>query len=133
LFDNKTKDFKLLSAHKGEVLAVMFSRDSRWLASASKDKTVRIWDPARQRVVRTLKGHRDHVLSIAFSPDGKLLASGSKDKTIKLWNAESGAEIRTLGFLQSGMRLEPSPHFPRGGSLGALGVWRRVRDEQELQ
>lgn len=97
LYDTKTQDFKLLSAHKGEVLAVMFSRDSRWLASASRDKTVKIWDPSRRRVLHTLKGHRDHVLCIAFSPDGRFLASGSKDKTLKLWDVEAGTEIRTLG------------------------------------
>ena len=57
------------------------------LASASWDKTVRVWDAATGQEGLTLKGHTDGVTSVAFSPDGHLLASASADGTIKIWDA----------------------------------------------
>jgi WD40 repeat protein len=61
------------------VNSVAFSPDGRLLASGSNDKTVKVWEVASGRAVRTLTGHTWPVLSVAFSPDGRLLASGSVD------------------------------------------------------
>jgi len=66
------------------------------LASGSSDKTIKLWDVASGRELRTLAGHTSDVWCIAFSPDGKVLASASLDKTIKLWDVASGRELRTL-------------------------------------
>ena len=66
------------------------------LASGSADATVRLWDVASGREIRTLSGHTAVVHSVAFSPDGKLLASGSADTTVRLWDVASAREIRTL-------------------------------------
>jgi uncharacterized caspase-like protein len=66
------------------------------LASASRDHTIKLWDVASGREIRTLSGHSSAVASVAFSPDGRTLASGSGDHTIKLWDVASGREIRTL-------------------------------------
>jgi WD40 repeat protein len=66
------------------------------LASGSYDKTIKLWEVASGREVRTLSGHTWDVTSVAFSPDGRLLASGSYDNTIKLWDVASGREVRTL-------------------------------------
>lgn len=56
------------------------------LATASKDKTIRLWYANSGELKRTCLGHQDQVLAIAFSPDGQILASGSADKTIRLWS-----------------------------------------------
>jgi len=77
--------------------SVVFSPDGKVLASGRVDSTVKLWDVATGRELRTLSGHKyRRVSSVAFSPDGKLLASGSWDKTIKLWDVGTGQELRTL-------------------------------------
>ncbi len=78
-----------MKGHSQIVLSVTFSPDGKYLASGSRDNTVKLWSVESQKEVATLQGHTSDVNSVAFSPDGKYLASGSLDKTIKLWSIES--------------------------------------------
>ncbi|MBN3922196.1 serine/threonine-protein kinase [Nostoc sp. NMS4] len=87
---------KPFKGHSSDVNSVAFSPDGTTLASASDDKTIKLWNPVSGQVIRTLEGHFNWIWTIAFSPDSKILASGSADKTIKLWNVETGKLIRTL-------------------------------------
>jgi hypothetical protein len=66
------------------------------IASASRDKTVKLWDTISGEIRQTFKGHSDWVYTVAFSPDGLVLASASLDGTIKLWDVGSGEERQTL-------------------------------------
>src|SRR5258708_14386907 len=75
---------------------VAFSPDGRFLASASWDKTIKLWDPHTGEHLRTLEGHSSEVTFVTFSPDGGPLASASWDKTIKLWDPFTGEHLRTL-------------------------------------
>ncbi|MBP5975020.1 CHAT domain-containing protein [Brasilonema sp. CT11] len=87
---------KTLKKHTFSVNSVSFSPDGKTLASASYDKTVKLWDVNTGQEVKTLNGHTHSVTSVSFSPDGKTLASASRDKTVKLWDVNSGREIKTL-------------------------------------
>jgi WD40 repeat protein len=80
----------VLTGHKARIWSVAFSKNSQMLASASDDRTIRLWDLTQTqeepKLIKVLEGHNFWVGSIAFSPDGKKLASGSYDKTIRLWD-----------------------------------------------
>ena len=99
ILDGRTLDrLKFFGDELNNYLAasISFSPDGRYLASGSRDKTVKLWDVSSGREIKTLTGHSDDVRSVSFSPDGSYLASGSSDKTIKLWDVSSGREIKTL-------------------------------------
>ncbi|MHC5732158.1 MAG: WD40 repeat domain-containing protein, partial [Nostoc sp.] len=67
------------------VTTVAFSADGKMIASGSRDRTIKLWNPATGEEILTLTGHTNTVTSVTFSPDGKTLVSGSEDNTIKIW------------------------------------------------
>ena len=64
----------------------MFSPNGRKIASASFDKSVKVWDGKNGKYISTLRGHVKAVYQISWSADNKLLVSGSSDSTVKVNN-----------------------------------------------
>jgi hypothetical protein len=86
----------VLREHTAAVTSVAFSPDGRFVATASNDTTIIIWNTASRTVRATLKGHTAPVEAVAFSPDGQTLASASWDQTIRLWDMETCKLKKTL-------------------------------------
>jgi len=87
-------EYNRLSGHKAAVLGIDISRDSKFIASTSVDKTIKVWRRDGMEIA-TLKGHQGIVRSVKFSPDGQFIASGSDDGTVKLWQ-RNGTLLKTF-------------------------------------
>jgi len=87
---------KGLKAHTHDVNALCFAPDGKILASASDDRTVKLWSMPDAKLLATLEGHQTFVKELAFSPDGKRLASASDDNGIKLWSLPDCKLLDTL-------------------------------------
>ena len=67
-----------------------------YLASASRDKTIRIWEVKNSRCVITLIGHDNWVTDLVFHGNGKFLLSSSDDMSIRIWDLTNGRQYRKL-------------------------------------
>ncbi len=115
------------TGHSSFVNYLAISPDGQTLVSGSADKTIKIWNLATGKEIRTLKGHSSFVNYLVISPDGQTLVSGSADKTIKVWNLANGQEINTLkGHDSSVNSLALSPDgqtLVSGSADKTIKVW----------
>jgi len=117
----------LQSGHTGTVNAIAFSPDDRYLATASGDQSVKLWDLQTGLLIRTLIGHNvviDGVTTVAFSPNGKTIASGGME--IILWDAVTGARLKTLDGTGVTYSLDYSPdgrYIVASGTGKLIELW----------
>ncbi|MBK7706640.1 MAG: PD40 domain-containing protein [Acidobacteria bacterium] len=106
------------ASHQGQVAHLAFSEDGRFLASASSDRTLKLFDVKSGKELRTLTGHDEAIHGVGFSPDGRRIVSASSDQTLRFWDTNSGANVMTLAydtpvwgakFLPDGKRLAVIP------------------------
>ncbi|KAK0666126.1 WD40-repeat-containing domain protein [Cercophora samala] len=79
-----------LKGHMKAISQVRISPDGRWIASASADATVKIWDAATGECLDTIVGHMAGISCLAWAPDSNTIATGSDDKAIRLWDRLTG-------------------------------------------
>ena len=91
-----------VSSFSDAITAVVFLPDGQFLASASTDGTVRLWDPATGTSRGTLEGHSGAITAVVFSPDGQLLVSASDDNTVRLWDIQTKISIQQFVHLHCG-------------------------------
>jgi len=81
----------IFRGHTDSAQCASFSPDGLYMASASDDRTVRIWDArTSQQAVQPLLAHENAIHSVAISPNGALIVSGSQDSSVCIWNANTG-------------------------------------------
>ncbi|XP_077448924.1 notchless protein homolog 1 [Stigmatopora argus] len=123
------KPLARMTGHSALVNQVLFSPDTRLLASASFDKSVKIWDGRTGKYLISLRGHVGSVYQVAWSADSRLLVSGSSDSTLKVWDVKSGKlKIDLPGHADEVFAVDWSPDGQRvvsGGKDKCLRIWRR--------
>jgi WD40 repeat protein len=123
----KTYEITTLNGHSDAVFSCAFSPDNNWIVSASRDKTLKIWNAKTFKEVFSLAGHSGLVCACGYSPDGRRIVSASYDKTIKIWNAESGQHLETLfghaDVVRSCMYSPDGNRIVSGSSDGTLIIW----------
>ena len=86
---------RILAGHTNGVTAVAIAPDGTWLATASQDKSARIWDAATGQQRHHLR-HTSLVRSVAIAPDGTWLATASWDNSARIWDAATGQQRHHL-------------------------------------
>ncbi len=87
---------RTLEGHTSVVTAAAVTPDGFRAVSASRDRTLRVWDLGSGQTVRTFEGHTKAVTTVAVTPNGRWAVSGSRDQTLRVWDLESGQMVRTL-------------------------------------
>ena len=116
------------------VNSASFSPDGQWLAIASQDNTVRLWNLQDYSDVRLLTEHEGFVYNANFSPDGQWLATASRDGTARLWNLQDGSSKALKGHSEDvyNVSFHPSRRLLATASLdGTARLWNFQGDQLE--
>lgn len=136
----KLKRIYTLLDHSGPVLAAGFSFDEKVLVTASADRSLKVWDVASGKALRTFSHHTAIVHCIAFRPRGEssggvgqaICASGSDDKTVRIWQPEIGRMVRIVRYHDGPiLALAYSRDGARLFSAGSEGIVRVIDSDSD--
>jgi eukaryotic-like serine/threonine-protein kinase len=117
--------------HGEYIYSMVFSPDSKQLATASEDGSARLWSARDGTELGILRGHAVKVLSVNFSPDGKRLATTSADGTVRQWDTATYGEFeppydRHRGDVLAAAYSPDGTWIASGGSDRTVRLWRAV-------
>lgn len=96
VWDQGGKPLRTLEAHLGGISAIDYSPNGKYLASASDDLSVRVWDTLGFGNVRILNSHTYHVTAVKFNSKSNIVVSASSDENIRIWDVLRARSMRTL-------------------------------------
>ncbi|GFS63013.1 notchless protein homolog 1 [Nephila pilipes] len=118
-----------MTGHHNLINDVKFSPDRRIIASASFDKSIKLWNGRTGKYISSLYGHVQQVYQIAWSADSRMLVSGSADSTLKVWDMKTYKIMIDLpGHADEIFAVDWSPDGQRvvsGGKDKVLKIWRQ--------
>lgn len=94
--DAELSPLATLVGHSRGINDVAWSPQAPCIATASDDKTLRLWDAQTAEALVEFRGHSNFVFCVKFNPQSNLLVSGSFDETVKLWDVRTGDCVSTL-------------------------------------
>jgi cytochrome c len=112
---------RTFEGHTAPIVALALSPDGNTIASASWDRTIRLW-PLNGGEPRTLNGHDQNVNGVAFSRDGKFLVSAAYDATVRIWPLQgNGAPVVvTVPTALNAVAVAPDGEILAGGANGRI-------------
>lgn len=123
---------RLLEGHTGPVLGIAFSEDEALVVTACSDGSLRVFESATGKLVRTLSQHTDRIHALAFQPGQPRCATASRDRTVRLWQPGIGRMVRIVrGFEGSVLCLAFSPDAARLYTGGEEGLVRVLDSESD--
>jgi WD40 repeat protein len=109
-----------LKGHTEAIYDIAYSRDGKYLVTAGGDHTVRVWEAATGKELKTFGGQNGHqkiVVGVSVSPDDSLIASaGSDDNTLRVWDFPSSTPQRELAVKDGALALAVTAD---GGTIAA--------------
>lgn len=112
--------------HANEITAVALSPDGKILASASRDRTAKLWDAATGTLRQTLTGHGGAVLTVGFAADGGTVFTGGAEGTVKTWETMTGALLGTLTGPKDGLTAVAVVQTKAGLRVAGAGADRTI-------
>ncbi|EIW76933.1 WD40 repeat-like protein [Coniophora puteana RWD-64-598 SS2] len=115
-------ELKPFSGHKDSIRAIAYSPNGRYIATCSKDTTIRIWSSITgEQDGQTLEGHTSDVNTISYSPDGNSLVSGGDDDTVRFWDVGNGHTQADDPIALHGSSVWSVQYSPNGRLVASAG------------
>ena len=123
--------------HAENIESVAFSPDGTRVATASRDKTARVWDAMTGKPVTAALEHEEAVVRVAFSPDSTRVVTASTDKTARVWDAKTGKLLTSPlvhgGAVNSAVFSPDGARVLTGSADGTARIWDVGFDKGTLE